>query len=168
MGIGPELLEPYGPHVAKVRLDAIDLLADRPRARYVVVTAVTPTPLGEGKTTTTIGLGQALSCIGRRATIAIRQASMGPTFGIKGGAAGGGYSQVVPFENLNLHLTGDLHAVTAANNLLAAMVDNHLYNENTLGIDPFSITSEARARRQRPFAAEHRQRPRPQAGRDPS
>ena len=93
-----------------------------------MVTAVTPTPLGEGKTTTTVGLGQALACIGRQATIAIRQASMGPTFGIKGGAAGGGYSQVVPFENLNLHLTGDLHAVTAANNLLAAMVDNHLYN----------------------------------------
>ncbi len=105
-----------------------------------MVTAVTPTPLGEGKTTTTIGLGQALACIGRRATIAIRQASMGPTFGIKGGAAGGGYSQVVPFENLNLHLTGDLHAVTAANNLLAAMVDNHLYGGNALRIDPYGIT----------------------------
>ncbi len=140
MGIGPELLEPYGAHVAKVRLGAIEALADRPRARYVVVTAVTPTPLGEGKTTTTIGLGQALACIGRRATIAIRQASMGPTFGIKGGAAGGGYSQVVPFENLNLHLTGDLHAVTAANNLLAAMVDNHLYGGNALRIDPYGIT----------------------------
>ena len=114
-------------------LDAVEALADRPRARYVVVTAVTPTPLGEGKTTTTVGLGQALACIGRQATIAIRQASMGPTFGIKGGAAGGGYSQVVPFENLNLHLTGDLHAVTAANNLLAAMVDNHIYNGNALG-----------------------------------
>ncbi len=108
--------------------------------RYVVVTAVTPTPLGEGKTTTTVGLGQALACIGKRATIAIRQASMGPTFGIKGGAAGGGYSQVVPFENLNLHLTGDLHAVTAANNLLAAMVDNHLYGGNALGLDPYGIT----------------------------
>ena len=90
MGIGPELLEPYGTHVAKVSLDAVEALADRPRARYVVVTAVTPTPLGEGKTTTTVGLGQALACIGRQATIAIRQASMGPTFGIKGGAAGGG------------------------------------------------------------------------------
>ena len=140
MGIGPELLEPYGAHVAKVSLDAIGALAERPRARYVVVTAVTPTPLGEGKTTTTVGLGQALACIGRQATVAIRQASMGPTFGIKGGAAGGGYSQVVPFENLNLHLTGDLHAVTAANNLLAAMVDNHLYNQNALGIDPHGIT----------------------------
>lgn len=140
MGIAADLLEPYGAHVAKVRLEAIDSLAGRPRARYVVVTAVTPTPLGEGKTTTTVGLGQALACIGKQATIAIRQASMGPTFGIKGGAAGGGYSQVVPFENLNLHLTGDLHAVTAANNLLAAMVDNHLYSGNALGIDPHGIT----------------------------
>ena len=140
MGIGPELLEPYGTNVAKVSLDAVEALADRPRARYVVVTAVTPTPLGEGKTTTTVGLGQALACIGRQATIAIRQASMGPTFGIKGGAAGGGYSQVVPFENLNLHLTGDLHAVTAANNLLAAMVDNHIYSGNTLGLDPHGVT----------------------------
>jgi formate--tetrahydrofolate ligase len=140
MGIGADLLEPYGGHVAKVRLDAVEALANRPRARYVVVTAVTPTPLGEGKTTTTVGLGQALACIGKQATIAIRQASMGPTFGIKGGAAGGGYSQVVPFENLNLHLTGDLHAVTAANNLLAAMVDNHLFSGNALGIDPHGIT----------------------------
>jgi len=140
MGIEPGLLEPYGAHVAKVSLDAVEALADRPRARYVVVTAVTPTPLGEGKTTTTVGLGQAMACIGRQATIAIRQASMGPTFGIKGGAAGGGYSQVVPFENLNLHLTGDLHAVTAANNLLAAMVDNHLYSGNALGLDPHGVT----------------------------
>ncbi len=140
MGIGSDLLEPYGSYVAKVRLDAVAALADRPPARYVVVTAVTPTPLGEGKTTTTVGLGQALGCIGRKATIAIRQASMGPTFGIKGGAAGGGYSQVVPFENLNLHLTGDLHAVTAANNLLAAMVDNHIYSGNALNLDPHGIT----------------------------
>jgi formate--tetrahydrofolate ligase len=140
MGIPPGLLEPYGTNVAKISLDAVEALADRPRARYVVVTAVTPTPLGEGKTTTTVGLGQALACIGRQATIAIRQPSMGPTFGIKGGAAGGGYSQVVPFESLNLHLTGDLHAVTAANNLLAAMVDNHLYNGNALGLDPHGVT----------------------------
>jgi formate--tetrahydrofolate ligase len=140
MGIPATLLEHYGANVAKVSLDAVGALADRPKARYVVVTAITPTPLGEGKTTTTIGLGQALACLGRRATIAIRQASMGPTFGIKGGAAGGGYSQVVPFENLNLHLTGDLHAVTAANNLLAAMVDNHLQQGNALGLDPRGIT----------------------------
>jgi formate--tetrahydrofolate ligase len=140
MGLGPEFLDPYGAHVAKVSLETVEALAGRPRARYVVVTAVTPTPLGEGKTTTTVGLGQALACIGRQATVAIRQASMGPTFGIKGGAAGGGYSQVVPFENLNLHLTGDLHAVTAANNLLAAMVDNHIFNGNELGIDHHGIT----------------------------
>src|SRR5580698_1137295 len=140
MGIGPEWLEHYGSHVAKLNLGAVEALADRPKARYVVVTAITPTPLGEGKTTTTIGLGQALACIGRQATIAIRQASMGPTFGIKGGAAGGGFSQVVPFEMLNLHLTGDLHAVTAANTLLAAMVDNHLYNGNALGLDPRAVT----------------------------
>jgi formate--tetrahydrofolate ligase len=140
MGIPPTLLEHYGANVAKISLDAVGALADRPTARYVVVTAITPTPLGEGKTTTTIGLGQALACIGKRATIAIRQASMGPTFGIKGGAAGGGYSQVVPFENLNLHLTGDLHAVTAANNLLAAMVDNHLQQGNALDLDPHGIT----------------------------
>jgi formate--tetrahydrofolate ligase len=140
MGIPLSMLEHYGANVAKISLDAVAALAERPKARYVVVTAITPTPLGEGKTTTTIGLGQALGSLGKQATIAIRQASMGPTFGIKGGAAGGGYSQVVPFENLNLHLTGDLHAVTAANNLLAAMVDNHLQQGNALGIDPHAIT----------------------------
>src|ERR1019366_7990337 len=107
MGIPPGLLEHYGPSIAKINLDAVATLGGRPKARYIVVTAITPTPLGEGKTTATIGLGQALACIGKHATIAIRQASMAPTFGIKGGAAGGGYSQVVPFENLNLHLTGD-------------------------------------------------------------
>ena len=140
MGIPSDLLEHYGSHVAKINLNAVEHLAGRPKARYIVVTAITPTPLGEGKTTTTIGLGQALACLGKQATIAIRQASMGPTFGIKGGAAGGGYSQVVPFESLNLHLTGDLHAVTAANNLLAAMVDNHLQQGNARNIDPHGIT----------------------------
>ncbi len=140
IGIPPYCVQPYGEHVAKIDLRAVEALADRPRARYVVVTAITPTPLGEGKTTTTVGLGQAMRHIGRRATIAIRQASMGPTFGIKGGAAGGGYSQVVPFETLNLHLTGDMHAVTAAHNMLSAMVDNHLYQGNRLGLDPHNIT----------------------------
>jgi len=140
MGIGAHLLEPHGDDVAKIRLEAIDELADRPRARYVVVTAVTPTPLGEGKTTTTVGLGQAMRHIGRRSTIAVRQPSMGPTFGIKGGAAGGGYSQVVPMEILNLHLTGDFHAVTAAHNLLSALVDNHLHHGNASGLDVNSIT----------------------------
>ena len=140
MGVGPHLLEPYGDSVAKIKLEAIEELADRPRARYVVVSAVTPTPLGEGKTTTTVGLGQAFRHIGKKATIAIRQPSMGPTFGIKGGAAGGGYSQVVPMELLNLHLTGDFHAVTAAHNLLAAILDNHLHQGNALGLDMHNIT----------------------------
>src|SRR5262245_37710905 len=140
MGMGEHLLEPYGSSVAKIRLDAIEELADRPAAKYVVVTAITPTPLGEGKTTTTVGLGQAMKHIGRRAVITIRQPSMGPTFGIKGGAAGGGFSQVIPMELLNLHLTGDFHAVTAANNLLAAMLDNHLHQGNELGIDLHNIT----------------------------
>jgi len=139
-GIPSHLLEPYGEEVAKIKLAAIGELADRPAAKYVVVSAVTPTPLGEGKTTTTVGLGQGFAHIGKRATVAIRQPSMGPTFGIKGGAAGGGYSQVVPMEALNLHLTGDMHAVTAANNLLAAMIDNHLYQGNALGIDVHNVT----------------------------
>ena len=140
MGIGSHLLEAYGEHVAKIKLSAIEELADRPKAKYVVVSAVTPTPLGEGKTTTTVGLGQALCGIGRQATVAIRQPSMGPTFGIKGGAAGGGYSQVVPMEVLNLHLTGDFHAVTAAHNLLSAVLDNHLYQGNPTGLDQHAIT----------------------------
>jgi formate--tetrahydrofolate ligase len=140
MGLGSHLLEPYGRDVMKISLAAVEELADRPRAKYVVVTAITPTPLGEGKTTTTVGLGQGMRHIGRQAVITIRQASMGPALGIKGGAAGGGYSQVVPMERLNLHLTGDMHAVTAAHNLLSAMLDNHLYRGNALGIEPNSIT----------------------------
>ncbi|HEY8635328.1 MAG TPA: formate--tetrahydrofolate ligase [Candidatus Dormibacteraeota bacterium] len=139
MGLGPHLLEAYGSDVAKIKLEAIEELADRPKAKYVVVSAITPTPLGEGKTTTTVGLGQALSLIGKRATVAIRQPSMGPTFGIKGGAAGGGYSQVVPMERLNLHLTGDTHAITAAHNLLAAMIDNHIHHHEAL-VDRDSVT----------------------------
>ncbi|HEY2128762.1 MAG TPA: formate--tetrahydrofolate ligase [Streptosporangiaceae bacterium] len=140
MGLPARHLEPYGRDVMKISLDAIDDLADQPTAKYVVVSAITPTPLGEGKTTTTVGLGQGFKHIGKRATVAIRQPSMGPTFGIKGGAAGGGYSQVVPMELLNLHLTGDMHAVTAAHNLLAAVIDNHLYQGNTLGLDQHNIT----------------------------
>jgi formate--tetrahydrofolate ligase len=140
LSIPPWLVQPYGDYIAKIDLAAVDALADRPLAKYVVVTAITPTPLGEGKTTTTVGLGQAMSHIGKRATISLRQASMGPTFGIKGGAAGGGYSQVVPFESLNLHLTGDMHAVTAAHNQLSAMVDNHLYQGNSLGLDQHRVT----------------------------
>ncbi|WP_309713232.1 formate--tetrahydrofolate ligase, partial [Pseudolysinimonas sp.] len=140
MGIGPHLLEPYGPAATKISLDAIDELKDRPRAKYVVVTAITPTPLGSGKTTTTVGLGQGFRHIDKLGIVAIRQPSMGPTFGIKGGAAGGGYSQVVPMEALNLHLTGDMHAVTAAHNLLSAMIGNHIHKGNRLGFDLHEIT----------------------------
>ncbi len=139
VGVGEHLLESYGGRVAKIKPEAMEELADRPRAKYVLVSAITPTPLGEGKTTTTVGLGQAFSHIGRTATVAIRQPSMGPTFGIKGGAAGGGYSQVVPMESFNLHLTGDNHAVTSAHNMLAAILDNHIYHGNALGIDPHGI-----------------------------
>src|SRR5688572_28652326 len=117
MGLTPDDMDLYGsPYVAKLRLDVLDKLKDRPNARYIDVTAITPTPLGEGKSTTTVGLGQAMRHIGKRSVVALRQPSQGPTFGIKGGAAGGGYSQVVPMEMFNLHLTGDIHAVTAANN----------------------------------------------------
>ena len=133
-------VEPYGRYVAKVDLAAIEALADRPQARYVVVTAVTPTPLGEGKTTTAVGLAQGLVALGHETMLTLRQPSMGPTFGVKGGAAGGGYSQIVPMETLNLHLTGDFHAVTAAHNLLAAMVANHLHHGNELDLDPHSIS----------------------------
>ena len=139
MGLGRSDIELYGDHMAKVRLEAVEALANRPNARYVLVTAITPTPLGEGKSTTTVGLGQGMHHIGKTATVAIRQPSQGPTFGIKGGAAGGGYSQVVPMEQFNLHMTGDMHAVTAANNLLAAMIDAHIYQGNALAIDPYSI-----------------------------
>ncbi|MGH9293515.1 MAG: formate--tetrahydrofolate ligase, partial [Acidimicrobiales bacterium] len=140
MGLSERLLEPYGEHVAKIKLEALAELAEEPLAKYVVVTAITPTPLGEGKTTTTVGLGQAFAHIGKRATISIRQGSMGPTFGIKGGAAGGGYSQVVPFETLNLHLTGDGHAVSEAHNLCSAMVDNHLYQRAEPVLEPHNVT----------------------------
>jgi len=140
MGIAEHLLEPYGEGVAKIKLDAIEEISGRPKAKYVVVSAITPTPLGEGKTTTTVGLGQAFRHIGKTATVAVRQASMGPVFGIKGGAAGGGYSQVVPMEALNLHLTGDIHAVTEAHNQLAAMIDHHLYQGNALNVEPHSVT----------------------------
>ena len=140
VGIPIENLELYGSGAAKVQLESMDRLVDKPDAKYVVVSAITPTPLGEGKTTTTVGLGQAFSHIGRSATIAIRQPSMGPTFGIKGGAAGGGYSQVVPMELFNLHLTGDMHAVTAAHNMCAAVLDAHLFHGNELAIDLHNIT----------------------------
>jgi formate--tetrahydrofolate ligase len=140
LGLTEDQLEPWGRDVAKIDLAVLDEPVERHRAKYVVVTAITPTPLGEGKTTTSVGLAQALGRLGKRAVVALRQPSMGPTFGIKGGAAGGGYSQVVPMERLNLHLTGDFHAVTAAHNLLSAMIDNHLHHGNKLGIDVRNIT----------------------------
>jgi formate--tetrahydrofolate ligase len=140
LGIRDDELELYGPTKAKVTLEAITRLeAERPRGKYVVVTAITPTPLGEGKSTTTVGLAQGLNRIGRKASVNIRQPSLGPVFGIKGGAAGGGYSQVIPMEDFNLHLTGDVHAIGAAHNLAAAFLDNSLHHKNPLGIDPHGI-----------------------------
>ncbi|MCA9834626.1 MAG: formate--tetrahydrofolate ligase [Thermomicrobiales bacterium] len=139
LGIPAEYLVPYGRNVAKVDPSVTDLFTDRAPGKYVVVTAITPTPLGEGKTTTAVGLAQGMKQIGRSSVLTLRQPSMGPTFGIKGGAAGAGYSQVLPMEQLNLHLTGDFHAVTAAHNLLAAMIDNHLHHGNALDIDIDSI-----------------------------
>jgi formate--tetrahydrofolate ligase len=140
LGLLPEELELYGNYKAKVHLDVRDRLAGRPNGKLVLVTAVTPTPLGEGKTVTTIGLSQGLQYIGKKAICDIRQPSMGPVFGIKGGAAGGGYAQVVPMEDLNLHFTGDIHAVSATNNLLAAMIDASIWHGNPLDIDPYSVS----------------------------
>jgi len=142
LGIPEEFVEPYGRSVAKIDLACLTAPGQptQQRAKYVVISAVTPTPLGEGKTTTAVGLADGLARIGRNVAVTLRQPSMGPTFGIKGGAAGGGYSQVVPMDKLNLHLTGDFHAITAAHNLLAAIVDNHLHHGNQLQIDPHNIT----------------------------
>jgi len=140
LGISEEELDLYGRYKAKVHLSALERLRDRPNGKYIDVTAITPTPLGEGKTVTTIGLSQALGYLGKRVMTCLRQPSLGPVFGIKGGAAGGGYSQVVPMEDVNLHLTGDVHAVGIANNLLAAMLDAHLKHGNQLSIDPGAIS----------------------------
>jgi formate--tetrahydrofolate ligase len=134
-----EDLEHYGKYMAKVDLKVLKKLANRPNGKYIDVTAITPTPLGEGKSTTTVGLGQAMKVIGKNALVTVRQPSQGPTFGIKGGAAGGGYSQVVPMENFNLHLTGDIHAISAAHNLIAAMIDAHIFHGNVLNIDIHNI-----------------------------
>ena len=140
LGIADDELESYGPTKAKVTLEAIRRLeAERPRGKYVLVTAITPTPLGEGKSTTAVGLAQGLNHIGKKAAVTIRQPSLGPVFGIKGGAAGGGYSQVIPMEDFNLHLTGDVHAIGAAHNLAGAFLDNSLHHKNPLGIDPHGI-----------------------------
>src|SRR5215468_11361414 len=135
LGLTPENLEPYGHYKAKLSMDFIKSLATRPNGKLVVVSAITPTPAGEGKNTTTVGLTDALNYIGKKAMLCIREPSLGPCFGMKGGAAGGGYAQVVPMEDINLHFTGDFHAITSANNLLAALIDNHIYYGNALGID---------------------------------
>src|SRR6202158_619332 len=140
LGIPDEALSLYGRYKAKISMDYIRSLADRPNGKLVLVTAITPTPAGEGKTTTTVGLGDALNHIGKKAILCLREPSLGPCFGMKGGAAGGGYAQVVPMEDINLHFTGDFHAIGAANNLLAALIDNHVYWGNALALDTRRIS----------------------------
>ena len=139
LGLLEDELEFYGKYKAKINAEAFQRLRDRPDGKLILVTAINPTPAGEGKTTTTAGLGQAMAKIGKKAVIALREPSLGPVFGIKGGAAGGGYAQVLPMEDINLHFTGDMHAITSANNLCCAMLDNHMQQGNLLGIDPRRI-----------------------------
>src|SRR5262244_3031764 len=140
LGVAPENLEPYGHYKAKVSMDYVASLESRPNGKLILVTAITPTPAGEGKTTTTVGLTDALNHIGKKAMLCLREPSLGPSFGMKGGAAGGGYAQVVPMEDINLHFTGDFHAITSTNNLLAALLDNHIYWGNALNIDQRRVT----------------------------
>ena len=140
VGLVPEEVEPYGRYKAKVDLSVLERLSARPDAKLINVTAITPTPAGEGKTTTSVSLTQGLGVLGKKPVLCLREASLGPVFGVKGGAAGGGYAQVVPMEDLNLHFTGDLHAITAANNLLSALIDAHLMHGNVLGLDPITIS----------------------------
>ena len=139
LGIEDDELELYGRYKAKLSPKINERLADRKDGKLVLVTAINPTPAGEGKTTTTVGLGQAMALIGKKAVLALREPSLGPVFGIKGGAAGGGYAQVIPMEDINLHFTGDMHAITTANNLLCAIIDNHIQQGNELEIDPRRI-----------------------------
>lgn len=140
LGLSEDDLEHYGKYKAKISYEAIQARESKPNGKLILVTAINPTPAGEGKTTTTVGLGQALNVIGKKTIICLREPSLGPVFGVKGGAAGGGYAQVVPMEDINLHFTGDFHAITAANNLVAAIIDNHIYHGNRLGINPQKIT----------------------------
>ncbi|OZB15747.1 MAG: formate--tetrahydrofolate ligase, partial [Rhodobacterales bacterium 34-62-10] len=140
LGIPAAHLLPYGHDKAKISQDFIAGVQDRPNGKLILVTAINPTPAGEGKTTTTVGLGDGLNRIGKKAAVCIREASLGPNFGMKGGAAGGGMAQIVPMEEMNLHFTGDFHAITSAHNLLSAMIDNHIYWGNALDIDPRRIT----------------------------
>ena len=139
-GVDAKYLEQYGNYKAKIDYNMLTDLADKPNGKLILVTAINPTPAGEGKTTTTVGLADGMRKIGKNVVVALREPSLGPVFGVKGGAAGGGYAQVVPMEDINLHFTGDFHAIGAANNLLAAMLDNHIYQGNALGIDPRQIT----------------------------
>lgn len=140
IGIKENNLDLYGNYKAKIDFNILNDKKDNPDGKLILVTAINPTPAGEGKTTTTVGLGDALNKLGKKTMITLREPSLGPVFGIKGGAAGGGYAQVVPMEDINLHFTGDIHAIGAANNLLAAMVDNHIFRDNSLNIDPRKIT----------------------------
>jgi len=159
-GLDPDEIEPYGRYKAKIDLSVLERLADRPDAKLINVTAITPTKAGEGKTTTAVSLTQGLGYIGRSPVLCLREASLGPVFGIKGGAAGAGYTQVVPMEDMNLHFTGDIHAIGAANNLLAAMLDASILHGNKLAIDALSISWRRCNRHQRPRAARHGDRPR--------
>ena len=139
-GLDQRYIELYGNYKAKVDYNLLEEKKDGPDGKVILVTAISPTPAGEGKTTTTVGLADALKKIDKKVLVALREPSLGPVFGVKGGAAGGGYAQVVPMEDINLHFTGDMHAIGAANNLLAAMLDNHIQQGNSLGIDPRKIT----------------------------
>src|ERR1700750_1948795 len=140
LGIASENLDPYGHYKAKVSMDCVKSMASKPNGKLILVTAISPTPAGEGKTTTTVGLTDALNYIGKKAMLCLREPSLGPSFGVKGGAAGGGYAQVIPMEDINLHFTGDFHAITSAHNLLSALIDNHIYWGNALGIDSRRLT----------------------------
>src|SRR4029079_10557383 len=135
LGIAEEHLEPYGHYKAKISLPFLETLKSKKNGKLILVTAISPTPAGEGKTTTTVGLGDALNHIGKKAVICLREPSLGPVFGVKGGAAGGGYAQVVPMEDINLHFTGDFNAIALANNLLSALIDTHIHQGNQLGFD---------------------------------
>ena len=164
-GLLPEEIEPYGRYKAKVDLSVLERLSDRPDAKLINVTAITPTPAGEGKTTTSVSLTQGLGVLGKNPVLCLREASLGPVFGVKGGAAGGGYAQVVPMEDLNLHFTGDLHAITAANNLLSALIDAHLMHGNVARPRPDHDLLAALPGHERPLAARRRHGPRRQGER---
>ena len=168
MGLEEDEVDLYGKYKAKISLSAIDRLKDAPDAKIVCVSAITPTKAGEGKTTTSVSLTQGLGAIGKKPVLCLREPSLGPIFGIKGGAAGGGLTQVVPMEDLNLHFTGDFHAIAAANNMLAAFVDRHIFYGNECKIAPHGVSLAARGRHERPQPAQHRHRPGRPHPRDPA